>query len=212
MKYQAFIFDLNGTMINDMDYHVKAWHRILNGMGADISLERMKLECYGKNEELLERIFPGRFSDDEKKQLGLEKEQQYQSAYKPYLHLIKGLDILLQLSKENGIKMAIGSAAIGCNINFVVDGLNIRHYFDTFVSADDVTRSKPDPETFLKCANNLMIAPSSCLVFEDSPKGAESAQFAGMDCVIICSQHSPEDFKSLPNIVSFIDDYTSFSI
>jgi beta-phosphoglucomutase-like phosphatase (HAD superfamily) len=60
-NYKAFLFDLNGTMINDMPYHIKAWHRILTSLGADISLERMKEECYGKNEELVERIFPGRF-------------------------------------------------------------------------------------------------------------------------------------------------------
>ena len=53
--YKAFLFDLNGTMINDMPYHIKAWHRILTNIGANISLERMKQECYGKNEELIER-------------------------------------------------------------------------------------------------------------------------------------------------------------
>lgn len=212
MKYKAFIFDLNGTMINDMDYHVRAWHRILNDMGANISLEKMKGECYGKNEELLERIFPGKFTLDERRQMGLAKEKQYQSAFRPHLRLIKGLDQLLQDAGKKRIKTAIGSAAIGYNIDFVVDGLHIRHYFDTFVSADDVKKSKPDPETFLKCADNLHINPASCLVFEDSPKGAECAKHAGMDCVIICTQHSPEDFKSLPNIISFISDYTSFRV
>ena len=59
MKAKAFLFDLNGTMINDMPYHIKAWHKILNDLGAGISMERMKDECYGKNNELLERIFPG---------------------------------------------------------------------------------------------------------------------------------------------------------
>jgi beta-phosphoglucomutase-like phosphatase (HAD superfamily) len=60
MRYKAFLFDLNGTMINDMEYHIKAWHRILNDLGVDISMEKMKTECYGKNEEILERICPGK--------------------------------------------------------------------------------------------------------------------------------------------------------
>jgi beta-phosphoglucomutase-like phosphatase (HAD superfamily) len=67
-KYKAFLFDLNGTMINDMRYHVKAWHRILNELGAMISMEKMKEECYGKNHELLERIFPAGL--DRKKKTG----------------------------------------------------------------------------------------------------------------------------------------------
>ena len=65
MQQKAFIFDLNGTMINDMDFHIRAWHTILTSLGAELNLEQVKLECYGKNEELLERIFPGRFSNEE---------------------------------------------------------------------------------------------------------------------------------------------------
>ena len=75
--------------------------------------------------------------------------------------------------------MAIGSAAIQSNIDFVLDGLHIRHYFDAIVSADDVTHSKPDPETYIKCAGKLGMDPDDCLVFEDAPKGAESAKNAG---------------------------------
>ena len=77
-QYKAFLFDLNGTMINDMPYHINAWYRILNGLGANISMEKMKDECYGKNHELLERIFPGRFCIEEKNRLSLEKERKYQ--------------------------------------------------------------------------------------------------------------------------------------
>ncbi|MFL5811894.1 MAG: NIF family HAD-type phosphatase, partial [Flavisolibacter sp.] len=77
-NYKAFLFDLNGTMIDDMNYHIGAWHRILNDLGAGISLEKMKEECYGKNHELLERIFPGRFSFAEKDRMSYEKEKQYQ--------------------------------------------------------------------------------------------------------------------------------------
>ncbi|MCY7311346.1 MAG: hypothetical protein LH619_11255 [Chitinophagaceae bacterium] len=65
---KAFLFDLNGTMINDMSYHIRAWHRILNELGASISIERVKEEWYGKNHELLERVFPCRFSEEKKMQ------------------------------------------------------------------------------------------------------------------------------------------------
>ena len=94
-NYKAFLFDLNGTMIDDMHYHIKAWHRILNELGAKISMEKMKEECYGKNHELLERIFPGRFTHEEKNRMSLAKEQQYQKDFRPHLQLIKGLDNFL---------------------------------------------------------------------------------------------------------------------
>jgi beta-phosphoglucomutase len=210
-QYKAFLFDLNGTMINDMPYHVNAWHRILNELGANISLDRMKQECYGKNHELLERIFPGRFTKEEKNRMSLEKEKQYQKDFKPELQLIKGLNNFLQLSHEAGIKMAIGSAAIMYNIDFVLDGLGIRHYFDALVSADNVADSKPDPETWLTCAEKLNVSPKECLVFEDVPKGVEAAQNAGMDTVVITTMHSKEEFADY-KVKSFIENYEGFSI
>lgn len=205
---KAFLFDLNGTMIDDMGYHIKAWHTILNNLGADISLERTKEECYGKNHELLERIFPGRFTEAEKNAMSYAKEEQYQREFRPNLRLIKGLDQFLAKAHAQGIKMAIGSAAIMFNIDFVLDGLNIRHYFDAIISADDVNKSKPDPETYLKCAAALGVDPNDCIVFEDAPKGVESAQNAGMESVVLTTMHTKEEFGAYNNIAGFITDYT----
>lgn len=206
-NYKALLFDLNGTMIDDMPYHIRAWHRILNELGAGISLERVKAECYGKNHELLERIFPGRFSEEEKTHMSLEKEEEYQKVFKPELRLIKGLHGFLHEAHDAGIKIAIGSAAITYNVDFVVDGVNIRHYIDTVVSADHVDESKPHPETFLKCAEAVSVDPKDCLVFEDAPKGAESALNAGMDCIVITTLHKPEEFSTYKNVIGFISNF-----
>lgn len=208
---KAYLFDLNGTMIDDMQYHIKAWHRILNELGANISLERMRDECYGKNNELLERMFPGRFSEEQKNRMSLEKEKQYQQEFKPHLQLLPGLDIFLEKAYQSGIKMAIGSAAIMFNIDFVLDNLKIRHYFNAIVSADDVVKSKPNPETYLKCATALNIQPQDCLVFEDAPKGVEAALNAGMESVVITLMHEKEDFNQYSNIINFIKDYREFN-
>jgi beta-phosphoglucomutase-like phosphatase (HAD superfamily) len=209
---KAFLFDLNGTMINDMPYHITAWHRILNGLGAAISMERMKEECYGKNAELIERIFPGRFTVEEKNKMSFEKESQYQKDFKPHLKLVDGLKRFLEDAYKKGIKLGIGSAAIMFNIDFVLDGLGVRKYFDAIVSADDVANSKPDPETWLKCVAKLQLQPSECIVFEDSPKGAESALNAGMKCIIITNLHKKEEFSNYKNVIGFIDDFNSISL
>lgn len=206
-QQKAFLFDLNGTMIDDMQYHIKAWHGILNELGANISMERMKEECYGKNGELLERMFPGRFSEEEKQTMSLEKEKQYQQKFKPYLKLLPGLDTFLADAKHNNIKMAIGSAAIMFNINFVLDNLHIRDYFSALVSADDVAVSKPDPETFLKCAERLNVQPANCIVFEDAPKGVESAKRAGMKAVVLTTMHEEHEFEAGDHVLLFVKDF-----
>jgi beta-phosphoglucomutase len=205
-KRRAFLFDLNGTMVDDMQYHIDAWHGILNKLGASISLEETKLQCYGKNEELLERIFPGRFSDEEMKAMIFDKEATYQETFRPHLKLIEGLDEFLDKAYDANIKMAIGSAAIPFNINYVVDGLKLHKYFGAVVSAYDVAVSKPNPDTFLQCAAKLHILPADCIVFEDSPKGVEAAGRAGMKCVVITTMHTKEEFDS-DNIICFIENY-----
>jgi len=208
-KPKAFLFDLNGTMINDMEYHTLAWYNIMTeDLGAALDYAHVKKEMYGKNHEVLERVFgKDKFSPAEIERLSIDKEKRYQEDYLPHLALISGLDDFLERAKAAQIPMAIGSAAIPFNINFVIDGLNIRHYLDAIVSADDVKISKPDPETFLKAAAALGIAPSDCLVFEDAPKGVESALNAGMQCLVLTTTHSLEEFDGHPNILGYITNY-----
>src|SRR4029079_10121542 len=119
--------------------------------GAYVSMEQMEQECYGKNHELLERIFPGRFTEAEKNEMSMAKEKKYRELFEPELRLIKGLHDFLHDAHTAGIKIAIGSAAIRSNIDFVLEGLQIQPCINAVVSADDVHTGKPDPETYLKC-------------------------------------------------------------
>lgn len=210
---KAFIFDLNGTMIDDMQFHLKAWYHIINDeLGANLSWEAVKKEMYGKNSELLIRVFgKDRFTEEEMNKLSIEKEKIYQSEYISHLRLIPGLQEFLEKAYALKIPMAIGSAAIMFNIDFVLDNLKLRHYFPAIVSADDVEHSKPHPETYLKAAKQLGVAPGDCLVFEDAPKGIEAAQNAGMPGVVLTTLHEAEEFAQYKNIVRFIKDYTQLT-
>lgn len=207
---KAFLFDLNGTMIDDMEYHTRAWYQILNNdLGANLSWEAVKKEMYGKNVELLVRVFgPDRFSLAEMEHLSVAKEKSYQQQFFPQLKLIEGLDVFLANAQKAGVAMAIGSAAIPFNIDFVVDNLHIRHHFGAIVSASDVAESKPHPETFLKAAQLLGVEPQDCIVFEDAPKGVEAALNAGMKTVVLTTMHTEEEFAPYPNVLLFARDYT----
>jgi HAD superfamily hydrolase (TIGR01509 family) len=211
---KAFLFDLNGTMIDDMYYHNKAWFNILNeDLGAGLNWEQVKSHMYGKNTELLIRIFgEDKFTAAEMDELSIEKERRYQKEYRPLLKLIDGLDVFLQEADHQNVQMGIGSAAIPFNINFVLDGLNLRHYFKSIVSADDVANSKPDPETYLKGAKELGVLPEECIVFEDAPKGVEAALLAGMNTVVLTTMHDEKEFSSYNNVIVFIKDYAELDI
>lgn len=210
MAPKALLFDLNGTIIDDMEYHTKAWRHLFNNdLGADMSWEDTKKEMYGKNQEVLVRVFgPERFTQAEMDELSIEKERRYQKEFFPHLALLPGLAELLENAYQKNIPMAIGSAAIPFNIDFVLDNLNIRHYFKAIVSADDVKLSKPNPETFLSAAALLQANPSDCIVFEDTPKGAETSLNAGMKCIVLTTTHQQNEFDYLDNILHFSPDYT----
>lgn len=207
----AFIFDLNGTMVNDMPYHTQAWFNLLNNdLGGNFTFDQVKPQMYGKNQEVLVRMFGAeRFTAEEMDKIAIAKEMKYQQEFKPHLQLLPGLHDFLEKAYRAGIPMGIGTAAIPINIDFVLDNLHIRHYFKSIVSADDVTFSKPNPETFLKVAEQLGVPPTDCLVFEDVPKGAETALNAGMTAVIITTTHQPEEFAKFKNVIGFTPDYTN---
>lgn len=209
LKPKAFLFDLNGTMIDDMAYHTTAWEEILNNdLKANLTREEVKKEMYGKNDELLVRVFgENHFTQEEMDKISIEKEYRYQKAFLPNLKLINGLNLFLETAYEKNILMAIGSAAIPFNIDFILDNLNIRHYFKAIVSANDVKVSKPHPETFLKAAQLLHVNAEDCIVFEDAPKGVEAALHASMPTVVLTTMHDEKEFEQYNNVLAFIKDY-----
>ena len=108
--------------------------------------------------------------------------------------------------------MAIGSAAPPFNIDFVLDNLKIRDYFQAVVSGVDVVESKPHPEVFLKAAKSLGVKPSSCIVFEDAPKGVEAAAHAGIECIVVTTMHDANEFTAYNNVRLFIKNFLDPSL
>jgi beta-phosphoglucomutase len=205
---KALLFDLNGTMIDDQNFHIDAWHKLINQMGRPMTLEEARPYIYGRNEELIERVFPGKYTVEEKLKIGDDKEAKYREDFFPYLKLINGLNDFLEEMHASGLVIAIGSAANIPNIDYVLDNCSIRHYFSAIISAESVSNSKPDPEVFIKCAEAIGMKPEECLVFEDVPKGVEAAVRAGMKAVTVTSSHSPEEFAEFEGeIVEFISSY-----
>src|SRR6188768_3717406 len=97
----SFLFDLNGTMINDMEFHLKCWYEMLLDLGANLSREEVRSHMYGKNQELLIRVFGAdRFTEEEANAISYQKEVRYQSLYKPHLDLLPGLFAFLKRAQD----------------------------------------------------------------------------------------------------------------
>lgn len=182
-KIKAVIFDLDGTIIDNNPFHRKAWTEFLKKY--NISLDKFDYnQLFGKhNKEILSIVFDKKLNTEEARQLAYEKEAVYRKIYKTYIKPQKGLKDLLNKLKELDIKMGIATSAPAENLNFVLDELKIRNYFDVCADASKVKKSKPDPEIFLLVAKKLHAEPHECLVFEDSPSGIIGALNAGMKTI-----------------------------
>ncbi|MDX1942688.1 MAG: HAD-IA family hydrolase [Saprospiraceae bacterium] len=212
MKIQGFIFDMDGTMVDNMMVHHRAWQRKLAELGLEMNLEEVRQSIHGINEEILERLFGERFSLEERKRISSEKEAAYREIFLPELKLLDGLSDFLQSAFEKGIVMGVGTAAPIENVDFVLDHLNIRHYFKAVIHAGLVSKGKPDPEVWKKVAEGMDLNLEHCLVFEDSPTGTEAARRAGCPTYVVTTTHMQEEFAQFPNIVGFLEDFTTISI
>jgi beta-phosphoglucomutase family hydrolase len=210
--YKGIIFDMDGTMVDNMMVHHRAWQRKLAELGLELSIDEVKEQIHGINEEILERIFADRFTPEERRKIAWEKEAAYREIFLPELQLVPGLPAFLEKAKAAGIPMAIGTAAPTENVNFVLDNLQLRPYFTAVFDAKSVTKGKPDPEIFQVAAEAMGLSTADCLIFEDSVTGAEAARRAGAKAVIVTTTHAREEFAQYDHILRFIMDYEGLEL
>jgi len=124
---------------------------------------------------------------------------------------VTGAEAFIAKAAELGVKMAVATAAPPENVEFIIDGLELRHRFDAIVTAADVKRGKPDPEIFLKSAELVGVDPNRCIVFEDALGGFEAAFRAGMKSIGIATVNPLELIMRLEGVVASSIDFTPFS-
>ena len=209
---KGFIFDMDGTMVDNMMTHHRAWQIKLKEIGLDLSLHEVHQTIHGKNEEIIERLFGDKFTPEQRRSISAEKETRYREVFKTQLKLVDGLQDFLNDCSTNNIPLSIGTAAPPENVNFVLDNLPIRLFFKKIITASDVLLGKPNPEVFQKAAAGMNVPLSHCLVFEDSPTGVKTAQNAGCPAIVLLTTHKKEEFSQFHNVVKFISDYTEITL
>lgn len=205
---KGIIFDMDGTMIDNMMVHHRAWQAQFKSIGIEMTLEEVMEKVHGVNVEILERLFGDQFTPAERVEISRQKEATYQKIFLPELKLIDGLADFLEAAKAANIPMAIGSAAPPENVDFVLDNLNLRHYFKAIYHSGNVEKGKPNPEVYHKAAAGIGLKSSECLVFEDSITGAATAKNADCPAIIVKTVHQEEEFKQFDHIRTFINDFS----
>lgn len=183
---KAFLFDLDGVIVDTAIYHYQAWKQMANNLGFDISEEfNEQLKGVSRMDSLDIILKHGgiEVSDEEKLALATQKNENYLNLVSKMspADILPGVsDFFVQVKQEN-IKIALGS--VSKNAKLILERIGMLDDFDSIIDGTKISKGKPDPEVFLKGAEELGFSPAECLVFEDAVAGVESAKRAGMKAV-----------------------------
>jgi beta-phosphoglucomutase family hydrolase len=212
-KDRAFIFDMDGTIVDNMAFHTKSWLAFFARRGQQLDADAFFKATAGRQGKEIMRAHLGEhLSDDEAATLDLEKESLYRELYAPHRKTVDGFDELVEQAKLRGVALAVATAAPNANIEFTLDGLDLRRHFDAVVGAADVARGKPNPDVFLKAAERCGVAPEHCIVFEDAPLGVEAARRAGMRAVVLTTTLPADAFAQYDNVIHIASDFAQLTI
>jgi beta-phosphoglucomutase family hydrolase len=212
MGYKAFLFDMDGTLIDNMGVHSQVWSEFLAGHGVPITPAEFYAQAAGRtNAEILRQLIGPHLEDDQVEVMSTQKEELYRWRYLPIMRAMDGLADFLHAAHAAGIFMAVASSAGHENISFHLSGLGLSDYFQAVVGAEDVLHGKPHPDLFLAAAKRLGVLPANCLVFEDTPTGLEAARRAGMQAVALTTSYPAEILSQNPTVLRVEPDFSSIS-
>ena len=192
MSSKAFIFDLDGVIVDTAKYHFLAWKELAESLGFDFTEEQNELlkgVSRVRSLEILLDIGKVQLSQEEKDKYLHEKNEQYLGfiAKMDSQEILPGIPELLAFLKAEQVPFALGSASK--NARLILETLNLLTDFDAIVDGNDVSTAKPDPEVFLIAAEKLGKEPEDCIVIEDAFAGVQAANSAGMTSVAIGDPH-----------------------
>lgn len=205
---KACIFDLDGVIVDTAVYHYKAWRRLANSLGFDFS-EHQNEQLKGVSRVRSLQLILGwggvTKTEAEQEQLATQKNIWYTDMINQMTpaEILPGAREFVESCRDAGLKTALGSASK--NSMTILDKLNITHLFDAIIDGNKVSKAKPDPEVFLKGAEELGIEPQYCVVFEDAIAGVEAAKAGGMKAIGI---GDPETLHEADLVVSGLNKVT----
>ena len=212
MPFSAFIFDMDGTLLDNMGFHIKIWLEFLASIGVIIDEQTFFQRTVGRvNSEIIRALVDPALTDEEVAAYSLRKEIMYRERFTPHMKAVPGLHDFLEGAARARIPMALATSAGRENADYVLKGLQIEGYFSSIVCEEDIPRGKPDPEIFLTAAHRLGIAPEFCLVFEDSPTGLEAAFQAGMRAIALTTTFTADKLSHLPAVLQVVPDYSGLA-
>ena len=204
---EAFIFDMDGTMIDSMPHHALSWAEFSKRYGLEMPIAEVLRRTTGRTGvECMNEIFQREVDAVEASKLVAEKEGIYRTMFAPVFAEVAGFRTFAAMAQARGLKIGVGTAGDKHNIAFAMSHLNMQPAPLAIVGGDEGLPGKPDPSIFLDVARRIGVPAAACIVFEDAPFGIEAARRAGMRAVAVCTSHSAEQLSG-PHVIASVRDY-----
>lgn len=211
-RFDALLFDLDGTLIHSMPLHHAAWARWFAMQGLPFDEAGFFEATAGRtNAEILAGLFPAR-SAAEHHAMGEAKEALYRERARAELTEVAGALAFLDQARAAGLQLAVCTASPPGNLAVAFERFALAERVHTVTSPADGLRGKPHPDIFAEAARRLGVAPARCLVFEDAPLGLQAAHNAGMAAVALCTSVAAEAFAPFPNLLHAVPDFTALHL
>lgn len=183
---KAFLFDLDGVIVETAIFHYQAWRQMANDLGFDISEEfneGLKGVSRMDSLDLILKHGGVELSEDKKLELAAKKNENYLSLVSQMTpeDILPGVQDFFKQIKQTDIKIGLGS--VSKNAKMILERVGLLDDFDVIIDGTKILKGKPDPEVFLKGAAEFGFSPNECIVFEDAVAGVESGKRAGMKVV-----------------------------
>lgn len=205
---KAFIFDMDGTMVDSMHAHKSTWIDFARRHGVQLEADEMMRRTTGRNGMECVRVLLNQPDLDEATAWRLvhEKEQLYRTQFGPVFAEVRGFSAFYAAARARGLYCGVGTAGDIHNVEFALSHLQLPTAPDAIARGDEGLTGKPTPAIFLAVAKRLGVAPEECIVFEDAPFGIEAARRGGMRAVAICTGHSAEELAG-PHVLTAAPDF-----
>jgi len=213
VKIKGLIFDLDGVLVFTDKFHYQAWKTMADELGVyfdeTINHRLRGVSRMDSLEIILERYEGPDLSLREKEKLAEKKNEIYRTLLESMTpdDVTKEVRDTLTKLREKGYKLAIGSSSK--NAKFILEKVELKDAFDAISDGNNITKSKPDPEVFLKAAEYLGLPPKACMVVEDAEAGIEAAKKGGMYAAGIGeaakSINADESLKIFSELVDIVD-------
>jgi beta-phosphoglucomutase len=206
MAVRAILWDLDGVLVNSMDFHYRAYSEVLAQRGVKLSREKYLKEMIGlRNYTILRRVL-GDLPGEEILRLAEQKEEAFRRLVRGQVKPLPGAAELVRRAGDERIKQAIVSSTPRANIELMLQSLGLYECFEVIVGEEDAERGKPDPEGFRVAASRLVILPAGCVVVEDAPEGIAGGKTAGMRCIGVTTTRPAEKLSQADLVVESLED------